>query len=767
MQKSELSSDVIGIIQHVELNRSGWWERAVQRLVLAAVWLATEPLSEAAIENKIQSDFSLTLTRQKIHAALVALEKQGLLVILPGTRFRIPDKERAIFSKEIAEAEAVFSDARQVFIQLSEALCAKLDSSLTWQTFESDFLRPLIADTGANAYNLIAGQKLEANDQLSSIFLSKFDPEFHDQLKTLVTSFLDPKIEEVRSYVSRMLHARFCVEASGLPISIIQKLNSLAGKKIKFRIFVDTNFLFSLLELHENPSNEAARELLDLVKSPSSKLEVQLYVLPRTIDEAKTSISSAMHRVSRLPASGNFSSAAQQVGISGMAERFISERARLGGKLSAEDWFDPYLKNFVSIARAKGIELFNEHLDALATRIDVTDDILSVLKHEETRHESRRKSYEKVEHDMIMWHFIRDKRPAYIESPIDVQDWILTVDFRFIGFDEHKQRQSGSKVPICLHPTSLVQLLQFWAPRTKEFEEAMLGSIRLPFLFQEFDVEAERTSLRILDGLGRFEGRDDIPAQTIVNVVLNDGLRSRIAGGFSEEGADEVALIRDALLEEVKARADAEAKRVDTLTEVLTRNEATIGELDAVKRAKEEEIVQLREQMAEVQRMSHATGAHLTDTKDEVNRLKIELAQTTHDGKRRHALTTYFIFFALLILAVGIAAWNTGRYAADLEATFGGIPTKVLIAVFVFVIGHLIFEWLLKHNAVMTQLWPYRQVSRFRSWLWGFVILGFVGGVIGNLYANQVQEKLESNEHQQGAPAPLGTATKPAVRPTK
>jgi hypothetical protein len=131
------------------------------------------------------------------------------------------------------------------------------------------------------------------------------------------------------------------------------------------------------------------------------------------------------------------------------------------------------------------VELFNEKLDDYSTRQDVVDDIHVVFKYEEKLPPAKRKSYPKVAHDMVLWHFVNDKRSAYIESPIDASDWILTVDFRLIGFDEHKQKRSGSKVPLCIHPTSLIQLLQFWVPRTKEFEEAMLGSLRLPFLFQD------------------------------------------------------------------------------------------------------------------------------------------------------------------------------------------------------------------------------------------------------------------------------------------
>jgi hypothetical protein len=52
-----------------------------------------------------------------------------------------------------------------------------------------------------------------------------------------------------------------------------------------------------------------------------------------------------------VPMGTNFTNAALRVGFSGMAEKFLEERRRRGGKLTAEDWFDPYLHNFVSVCR--------------------------------------------------------------------------------------------------------------------------------------------------------------------------------------------------------------------------------------------------------------------------------------------------------------------------------------------------------------------------------------------------------------------------------
>jgi hypothetical protein len=46
----QLSRELVSLIHYVELHRTGWWDRALDRLVLAAVWLkAPTTLDEVAI----------------------------------------------------------------------------------------------------------------------------------------------------------------------------------------------------------------------------------------------------------------------------------------------------------------------------------------------------------------------------------------------------------------------------------------------------------------------------------------------------------------------------------------------------------------------------------------------------------------------------------------------------------------------------------------------------------------------------------------------
>jgi len=72
-----------------------------------------------------------------------------------------------------------------------------------------------------------------------------------------------------------------------------------------------------------------------------------------------------------------------------------------------------------------------------------------------------------------------------------------------------------------------------------------------------------------------------------------------------------------------------------------------------------------------------------------------------------------------------------------------------IFAVLSFVSGHLLLEILLRTSPVMNGIWPFVQVKRFRGWLWSIVVLSFLAGIIGNLVANYIQNKIDHDLQEQ------------------
>lgn len=222
------------------------------------------------------------------------------------------------------------------------------------------------------------------------------------------------------------------------------------------------------------------------------------------------------------------------------------------------------------------------------------------MKKKDKDMELEKKAYEQLQHDVVLWHFVHDQRSQIIESALDAECWIATVDYRFLGFDAYKINRSRGEFPVCLHPSMLIQLLQFWVPRTSEFEEMLYGSWLWPLLFQEFDPEMERATIRILKTMARFEDVGDLPTEILDQVLVNEALRQRM----SSEGdtGTQTELVREAFIqeatrleEELKTAAD-EAKEKESQ---IVEQEQQIRDQDQTIETEKQRVTELEQRLEE------------------------------------------------------------------------------------------------------------------------------------------------------------------------
>ena len=158
--------------------------------------------------------------------------------------------------------------------------------------------------------------------------------------------------------------------------------------------------------------------------------------------------------------------------------------------LSPEDYFDPFISGLIEQFRAKGVESSDKDIDFSKQSTNFYRDFEN-QKDYERKKSSNPKGDIALEHDLLLWHHVRERRPLRTASLLEAVYWIVTIDFSFIAFDTFKRRREIDEPPICLHPTSLTQLFQFWVPRTEKFEKAVFESLKLPFLFYSYNSEDE------------------------------------------------------------------------------------------------------------------------------------------------------------------------------------------------------------------------------------------------------------------------------------
>src|SRR5713101_8474087 len=327
---------------------------------------------------------------------------------------------------------------------------------------------------------------------------------------------------DVRAYVLSYLGALFVLESSSLSPQILAKVLA-PSQTVEFRIFVDTNFIFSMLGFHDNPGNEAAASVANALRAVGDRVKAKLYVTPLTVDEAKRALYSRIAPLEGVTFSTAISNVATRE-LSGVERRFMEATRNAGRKLDPDEYFGTYLHDLVPVLRNHGIELFNESMEPYRLRQDVIDDVNTRLAFEKRHFGDKARTYEQLIHDVILWHFVRDRRPAGVESALDARVWILTLDYHLLGFDSYKTKPL---LPLCFHPASFVQLLQFWVPRSPQFEEALLGSLGLASMFRS-NIDTERVTIQILNALSRFENAEELSEETVGRVLLNETLRRKV-----------------------------------------------------------------------------------------------------------------------------------------------------------------------------------------------------------------------------------------------
>lgn len=575
----KLPSEIVSLIHHVKLNESGWWEKAVQNLIISVFGIYDNaPLTSDELFDKVRSELQSGIDKTRFLKQFEILRGNQRVISLPNNLFVLSEVAYQDFSESLENQRKIETDAENRFRELSENLCPSMDHRSLWKEFNEQLLVPLIREIGAKTYQILAAKEsmhIENYAQFQN-FLKQFEDE-KPNVEILLLTFLDLKNDAVKGFILRQLISYFFVEATNLNQQTVEMVYSLSKSQPNLKIFVDTNFLLTLLDLHDNPSNEATMSLVDLMNEIANKVKVKFYVLPITVSEFQNLISKFKDYLKNLKPTLNYAIAAENSNeFSGILKRYFQKCHQKGMTLNVNDYFDPYLDNFTVNMRNKGIEIYQDKMEKYSTDQRVINDLLEQVeyrfewnkksgKYKGSTHEDleffKMRIYDKFNHDCQLWHYVRDRRPSYYDSPKDVSHWILTLDFSFLEFDRYKQMKDRTEtVSVCLHPNEFISMLQFWVPRTDKFERAILGNFRLPFFFREIDSESERVSVEILRALSQYEDNESFSSELVTEMLTNKALRQKIKPINSVE--ENAALIKEEIFKryEIASRQLEEKK---------------------------------------------------------------------------------------------------------------------------------------------------------------------------------------------------------------
>lgn len=594
-----LSSEIVSLVHHVKLNESGWWEKSIQNIIISIFGInENAPQNENDLVLNFEKELNTKFDKVRIIKQFNLLKSKNIIIPISDKLYSLSEDAYTEFRASFTSQKEIEFEAEKRFNELSIKICPEFTTKQLWEELNEHLIIPLVREIGAKTYELISGENtisIEQYGQFNS-FISRYKNE-KIKVQSLLLNYFDFKNEYVKKYILHQLNAYFFIEATNMNQQTVEQVYTLAKSQTNLKIFVDTNFLLTLLDLHDNPSNEAAFSLLELLDEIKNRVKVKFYVLPVTILEFQNLISKFKDHLKKLKPTLNQAIAAENTDeFSGIIKKYFQKCHEKNTILNIDDYFDPYLENFTVNIRKKGLEIQQDNMDKYSIDQRVVDDLLEQVDYRFNRNENagkyqglskeekelrKQNIYDKFNHDCQLWHYVKDKRPSYVDSTKDIINWVLTLDFSFLEYDKFKQyKNTTTQISICLHPNEFISMLQFWVPRTEKFENAILGNFRLPFLFKEVDGESEKVSIEILRAMSQYEDNEKFSSELVAEILTNKALRQKIkVSNTIEENA---ALIKEELFkkyEVTKQLLNQEKEKKESLSEELSIVKIEIGTL--------------------------------------------------------------------------------------------------------------------------------------------------------------------------------------------
>jgi len=722
-----LSREVVSLVHYVELNRSGWWNRALDQLVLVTLWILS-PTTPEAVNSFLDDGLDHRINRDRVEAVIQREMESGTVLSLTDGRIKVAEEVCRDFESTAQQHDVELRTLQERFQECADALDIIAPIGEMWRIFETQFVEPLVRVAGARLYQIIS---YDSNVDTELVQYGKIiDPlieQYGSEYRELLVSFLDPKVPEVRRYVLHHLNAGFVREAAALDSNVISMLQNVRSRPEKVRVIIDTNFVFSFLGLSDDPENNVATDLVDLAKSVRNSVVVDFYILPITVREVRSVLRSNISRLEGVRPQRNMAIAMESLGSNGLVTAFFRAAAEYtGGVLTSEMFFGPYEANLVSILKEKGIELLNEKTDDLHVDQEVIDDLHNVEKGQQLHRKKGPKSYEANLHDMVLWHFANRRRPASMESPLDAVYWICTLDLGLASFDRRKRRGKGQP-PICVQPSLLIQMIQFWAPRSTSMDVALVGVMREPLMLLPFDRASESATLEILKTLSRFEGVQDLSPTMIVNLLKDDALRSTFDTDARISEEESIDLVEAAMMKET-LKADSELERASTERRASAREAEKLRTLLASEQqantATETELERLKSQLEDSNESLRGTLEELRNERD------LSVHKSAETDARRRASFRLAKKSALLAIVAGGIFFLVDFFCQKILTPWIASVCVALLGLFVYL---YCCETLIRHEPHLEDLGRRLKVKHVRRYCGQLIVLIVVGVFVSSL----------------------------------
>ena len=630
----------------------------------------------------IETLFGLVIPEDQLEAALNELERQNLVIRPGNTNYRLASDAMSVLKQAIDDSHALEDRIKSTWFEHLEVSYPDLPINDAWEVLRA-YLSRTFRRHGIQAAALLdptVDTPAEHEASLTSILCDVIEehgfgePQLRSDAEVAISEFMaalgtDP--DRIR-YITQLADGAFNFYTLEVPADLSKQLCQQLNK---LTLFLDTNFLFGILDLHNNTQVQVSHDLLRAINKHGLPFKLRFHEATQ-----KEMASTILHYGSILRSctwTRSLSRAATNSNnLSGIEQKFHEHNAC--SLIDVDEFLRKY-EHFDTILSEKGIKLFRPHMERSASQNDLFHEYRAFLENNGRGD----KPYETVMHDAKVLEEARNLRTS-AKSSLEAGALLISCDYLLYRFDWETSRRNGRRACVLL-PNIFWQILRPFVPADQDFEKAFAETFALPE-FRAIGSGGNRACSKMLQILATYR---DVPEPTAIKLLANGLLLDRLRSEYNDANFEkqvEAAFVEENrnLLEE-KVALENELKRQKSRAEEESRKRQEDQDVLYGKDKELNEVTQLAEKHLNV--ASRTIKQHEIAAAEAMQRAK--LAEKTATDAQRKAESE------------AKAKGKAERRAFHMSVIAGIAIGIAMVVLFEFLAHTLPWNWFITHkNAV-------------------------------------------------------------------
>lgn len=579
-------ADLNKIIRVLDLSQSDAREGTLDGIVKYILYgIGESGLPQSEIANLIEKELSIIIHNQDIEQSIARLEDTGLIEKSKEGVLKLNSDEIKKFRDEKLKIQEVREARFKLFKEHIEKIAVTKDYAIDeteisslWEIFRT-FIYDCYLTHGKYAVDSLTSGENEYDESVKRLVKKYVKEAKSEELGKILKKYIRIYPEIIDSNILEYLRGLAYKTEAFYSLGLSQKEYDKLYEKLKFNwtIFVDTNFIYSILDLTNNPEKEASKFLLEL----GTELGIKFMYIPKTYQELNAKQNDFDKYLNKDLLPSQIRALLKSGKLDSFAESYYGKLLEDRENTSHPSEIIFHAQN---IMKERKLVIYNSKFESLNKKEEYLKDqesafntyseLLDGVRISKGLRPKGRKDPRKLEHDIFLREAILHLRSDDVSSINNAQFFGVTLDLTLIKFDLDQLKRKFKEttiIPTFFKPSLLLKKLLKQAPlKTKEnYLRAFISTISTPAIDENKHLsKVAIRSLKYFHNMG-------IDNEKLILDCLKDELFLKTFES-KESDVNELEVFMES---EINKQISIKTEKIEELEEILTKKDKRINKV--------------------------------------------------------------------------------------------------------------------------------------------------------------------------------------------